>query len=94
VVSLLVTHLKSKLVMYVSIKKELMSNRFGVLPRFASERVKRRFLISNVSASNGTLVRGEHVCRELRVERVCFRDSSMRYPASILRNFTLGHKHP
>jgi hypothetical protein len=59
--------------MYVSIKKELVGicNCFGVLPRFASERVKRRFLISNVSASNRRLVRGEHVCRELRVERVC-----------------------
>jgi len=71
-----------------------IGNCFGVLPRFASERVKRRFLISNVSASNRTLVRGEHFCRELRVERVRFRDSSMPYSASILRSFTLGHKHP
>jgi len=84
VVSLLLTHLENELLMYISIKKELMGiwNCFGLLPCFASEGVKRRFLISNVSAGIRTLVRGEHVCPELRVERVCIRDSSMRCSAS------------
>jgi hypothetical protein len=34
---------------------------------FARERVKRRFVISDVSTSNVTLYREQHVARELRV---------------------------
>jgi len=48
--------------MYASISKELMifQNCFGVLSR-----------IPNGSAGNIKLFRGQHIARELRVERTC-----------------------
>lgn len=40
-------------------------------PGFDREGVERLFLISNVSAGNIKLCRGQHITRELRVERAC-----------------------
>jgi hypothetical protein len=43
-----------------------------VLSRFDRERIKKCFLVSNVSTGNVTLCHWQHI-RELRVERSCLR---------------------
>jgi len=49
--------------MYISVNRHFINfnNCFVVYLRFARERVKRRFPISNVSAGNITLCREQHV---------------------------------
>jgi hypothetical protein len=60
-------------VVYVSTNKHLISmkNCFVIYFGCAREMVKRRFLISNVSAGNITHCREQHVAQELQIERVC-----------------------
>jgi hypothetical protein len=60
--------------MYVPRKKKhefskLLRNSVSAL----SEKGLKDFLISNVSADNITLCRGQHIVRELRVEWTCFK---------------------
>ena len=47
--------------------KTVLAFQLGV----AKERVERHFPPSNVQSGNINLIRGQHVARELRVERVC-----------------------
>lgn len=66
--------------MCVSLNKQLLSF-FKISPVFylglAKERFKRRFLISNVSASKITLYHEQHVACDLRVEQACLRPNSL-----------------
>ena len=48
-----------------------MKNFFVIYFGCAMEMVKRRILISNVSAGNITQCREQHVAQELQIERVC-----------------------
>ena len=68
IVAVCSTSLQKDLVLCVSINKQLRSfqNCFGLLSRHAWERVKRGFLISNVSLR----VTKRYVARELRVAPV------------------------
>jgi len=53
---------------------------------FAREGVERRFLISDIATSNLTLLREQHVARELRVERVWsrfFRNLKIRFKTDV-----------
>jgi hypothetical protein len=61
--------LENKLVMYVSVNKQLIRfpNCFGDAPQFSSGRVRRLFL--EVFTGHITLCRGQHVARELLVKR-------------------------
>lgn len=40
---------------------------------FVRRRVKKRFLVSNISAGNTTLCREHHVTRQLRLGRACYK---------------------
>ena len=56
--------------MCVSINKQLINfkNFLGVLFRLCQGKVRRRFLITDVSADKTTLCSGQHVAHEQRVE--------------------------
>jgi hypothetical protein len=63
IMSLLLAH-------FYQINEQFISfqNYFGVLTRLCQGKVARHFLISNVSAGNATLCRGQHVVRVPQVE--------------------------
>jgi len=60
---------------YVSINKEfiIFQNCFVVLSQLCHGRVRRLFLISNVSAGNITLCSGQHAAGERRFEQAWLR---------------------